>query len=127
PLPPWLARANLVVTNRITRPVAGVLPWFGVLEHVGRRSGMVRRTPLNIFPRGNGVWVVALTYGPGVQWLRNVEAAGRCRVLVRGRWLRMVEPCRFRDPARRPVPRVVRPILAVLRVDWFVELREPLE
>ena len=52
PLPHWLTRVNLVVTNRLTAPVAGWLPWFGVLEHVGRSSGTVRRTPLTIFRRG---------------------------------------------------------------------------
>jgi deazaflavin-dependent oxidoreductase (nitroreductase family) len=124
PLPQWLTRVNLVVTNRLTMPIAGRLPWFGVLEQVGRRSGVVRRTPLNVFASGEGLWVVALTYGPGVQWLRNIEAAGECRMLIRGRWLRLVEPRRFRDPGRRRVPLPVRWGLATLRVDWFVELRE---
>lgn len=124
PLPHWLTRVNLAFTNRLTMPLAGRLPWFGVLEHVGRRSGAVRRTPLNVFRSGNGRWVVALTYGPDVQWLRNVEAAGSCRMLIRGRWVRMMEPRRFRDPARTRVPWIVRLALAGLRVDWFVELRE---
>jgi deazaflavin-dependent oxidoreductase (nitroreductase family) len=124
PLPHWLTRVNLAATNRLTLPLAGWLPWFGVLEHVGRRSGVVRRTPLNVFASGEGRWVVALTYGPGVQWLRNIEAAGECRMLIRGRWLRLVEPRRVRDPRRQRVPAPVRAALWVLRVDWFVELRE---
>jgi deazaflavin-dependent oxidoreductase (nitroreductase family) len=123
PLPHWLTRVNLAVTNRLTMPLAGRLPWFGVLEHVGRRSGTVRRTPLNVFASGEGRWVVALTYGPDVQWLRNVEAAGACRMLIRGRWRRMVEPRRFRDRSRRRVPLPVRWALALLRVEEFVELR----
>ena len=124
PLPHWLTRVNLVVTNRLTMPIAGRLPWFGVLEHVGRRSGLMRRTPLNVFASGRGRWVVALTYGPGVQWLRNIEAAGECRMLIRGNWLRLVEPRRFRDAGRTRVPLPVRWGLAMLRVEWFVELRE---
>jgi deazaflavin-dependent oxidoreductase (nitroreductase family) len=127
PLPHWLTRVNLAVTNRLTMPIAGRLPWFGVLEHVGRQSGMVRRTPLNVFATGDGRWVVALTYGPEVQWLRNIEAAGKCRMLIRGRWVRMVEPRRLHDPSRDQVPLPVRWALALLRVDWFVELREPRE
>ncbi len=125
-LPHWLTRVNLVLLNHLTRPMAARLPWFGVLEHIGRRSGRVRRTPLNVFPRGGGRWVVALTYGPDVQWLRNVEAAGRCRFLVRGRWIPMEAPRRYWDPSRRDVPWPVRGALAVLRVDWFLELREAL-
>jgi deazaflavin-dependent oxidoreductase (nitroreductase family) len=124
PLPHWLTRVNLAVTNRLTMPIAGWAPWFGVLEHVGRRSGVVRRTPLNVFRAGADRWVVALTYGPGVQWLRNVEAAGGCRICIRGRWRQLDEPRRFVDPARRRVPWIVRPVLAVIRVEDFVELHE---
>jgi deazaflavin-dependent oxidoreductase (nitroreductase family) len=123
-LPHWLTRVNLAFTNRLTRPLAARLPWFGVLEHVGRRSGEVRQTPLNAFRRGPDRWVVALTYGPDVQWVRNVLAAGRCRMLVRGRWIGLVEPRRFRDPARSQVPVIVRWALTLLGVNWFLEMRE---
>jgi deazaflavin-dependent oxidoreductase (nitroreductase family) len=122
PLPHWLTRVNLAVTNNLTRPFAGRLPWFGVLEHVGRRSGTVRQTPINIFPRGER-YVIALTYGPDVAWLKNVLAAGGCRVRIEGRWLRLTQPRRFRDPRRRAVPPIVRVPLRVLGVDEFVELR----
>jgi deazaflavin-dependent oxidoreductase (nitroreductase family) len=123
-LPHWLTRVNLAFTNRLTRPLAGRLPWFGVLEHVGRRSEEVRQTPLNVFRHGADGWIVALTYGPDVQWVRNVLAAGRCRMLVQGRWLELVEPRRFRDPRRAQVPLIVRGALTLLRVEWFLEMRE---
>jgi hypothetical protein len=84
----------------------------------------VRRTPLNIFRAHPGRWVIALTYGPDVQWLRNVEAAGECRILTRGRWLRLVAPRRFHDPSRAAMPLPVRAVLAVIGVTEFVELRE---
>ena len=123
PLPHWLTRVNLVVSNRITAPFAAWLPWFCVLEHVGRSSGTVRRTPLNVFRRGDR-WVFALTYGPDVQWVANVVAAGECRIRTRGRWLRLVEPRRFTDPSRRRVPSIVRIVLAVLGVTEFLEMRQ---
>lgn len=123
-LPHWLTRVNLAFTNRLTRPLAARSPWFGVLEHVGRRSGEIRRTPLNAFRRGPGRWIVALTYGPDVQWVRNVLAAGRCRMLVQGRWIELIEPRRFRDAGRTQVPLVVRWGLTLLRVEWFLEMRE---
>ena len=122
PLPHWLARLNLAVTNNLTRPFAGNLPWFGILEHVGRVSGTVRETPINIFPRGDR-YVIALTYGPEVEWLKNILAAGGCRVRTRGRWIELVDPHRFRDRRRSRVPAVVRVALTVLGVDEFVELR----
>jgi deazaflavin-dependent oxidoreductase (nitroreductase family) len=122
PLPHWLTRVNLVVTNRITQPIACRLPWFGLLEHIGRRSGTARRTPINIFRRGDR-YVIALTYGPDVQWLRNVQAADGCRICMLGRWVPLTSPRRFRDPRRRAVPFVVRWALWVLNVTEFVELR----
>lgn len=123
PLPYWLTRVNLAFGNRILAPFASFLPGFGVLEHVGRTSGTARRTPLTIFRRDPNRYVIALTYGSDVQWLRNVEVAGGCRVRTRGRWVRLAEPRRFTDPSRGAVPLLVRPILALLRVTEFVELR----
>lgn len=122
PLPHWLTRVNLVVSNRLIAPFASVLPWFGLLEHVGRRSGTVRRTPMTLFRQRSGRYVIALTYCPDVEWLRNVEAAGQCRIKTRSRWLTLTDPRRFTDARRKAVPRIVRPILAALRVTEFVEL-----
>ena len=34
----WLAKINLVFTNRITSLFAGWLPGFGILAHVGHRA-----------------------------------------------------------------------------------------
>ena len=53
-------------------------PW-GILEHVGRSSGAVHRTPVT--PRLHGDRItIPLPYGADVQWVRNVMAAGRCRL-----------------------------------------------
>jgi deazaflavin-dependent oxidoreductase (nitroreductase family) len=123
-LPHWLTRVNLVFGNRIMKPLASYAPWFGVIEHVGRSSGTVRQTPLMAFQRPRGRWVIALTYGPDVQWLKNVLASGDCRIFSMGRWRTLAAPHRFSDPKRRGVPWPVRPALALLHVQEFVELRE---
>ena len=123
-LPHWLARLNLRFSNIFMRPIAARLPWFGVLEHTGRRSGVVRRTALMTFHRRPDRWLMALTYGTDVQWLRNVVAAGGGRLQSRGRWVDLVEPRQFRDQSRSSVPLIVRPMLALLRVSDFVEMRE---
>ena len=123
-LPHWLALLKLRFSNMFMRPIAARLPWFGVLEHVGRTSGTVRRTALMTFHRRPDRWVMALTYGTDVQWLRNVVAAGGGRLLSRGRWVDLVEPRQFRDRSRTSAPLIVRPMLALLRVSDFVEMRE---
>ncbi len=45
----WLAKINIAVTNRITSLFASWLPGFGILTHVGRKSGKLYRTPVNVF------------------------------------------------------------------------------
>ena len=122
PLPKRLARFNTRVTNRLTRRAAGRLPGFGIVCHVGRRSGRAYRTPVNVF-RGGEQYVFALTYGPDADWVRNVLAAGGCGLETRGRTLELRHPERFTDPTRHVVPLPVRWILRLLRVDEFLALR----
>lgn len=123
-LPHWLARFNARFSNVFMRIIAARLPWFVVMEHVGRKSGTVRRTAIMAFHHDPGRWVFALTYGTEVQWLKNIQAAGGCRIRSLGRWIEVVEPRRFRDTSRAEVPWLVRPFLGLLRVSEFVELRE---
>src|SRR5216117_3210533 len=66
----WLAKVNIAVTNRITSLFAGWLPGFGILTHVGRKSGKVYRTPVNVFRAPNG-FIIALTYGRESEWVKN--------------------------------------------------------
>jgi deazaflavin-dependent oxidoreductase (nitroreductase family) len=78
-LPQRLARFNRQVTNPIQRMWAGWAPTFGILEHVGRRSGKPYRTPLTVFNadvNGKPGVVIPLAYGPDRDWLKNLNAAG---------------------------------------------------
>jgi deazaflavin-dependent oxidoreductase (nitroreductase family) len=90
-LPQWVARFNKYVTNPIQRIWAGRLPGFGILEHVGRKSGKPYRTPLNVFPTTDGV-AVLLTYGPDRDWLKNVTAAGHAELRHMGQTIELNEP-----------------------------------
>jgi len=121
-LPRWLARFNVSFTNRFMLPIAGALPWFGIVEHVGRRSGRQYRTPVNVFRRGDR-YLFALTYGPESEWVKNVVAAGGCTLVSRGRRTELLDPRRFRDPRRHDMPWIVRIGLGVLDVSEFLELR----
>src|SRR5438445_9228949 len=93
----WLAAFNLAVTNRITGRFAARLPGFGVVTHVGRKSGRPYRTPVNVFAVPDG-YLFALTYGKDSDWVRNVLAAGGCDLQTRGRVLRLTGPEIIHDP-----------------------------
>jgi deazaflavin-dependent oxidoreductase (nitroreductase family) len=124
PAPRWLARFNRRVTNRLLGPLARRLPWFGVVGHVGRTTRRRYRTPVNVFRRGDR-YLIALTYGPEAQWVRNVLASGGCELETRQRTVRLTRPRLFRDERRRHVPPPVRLPLTLLGVSDFLEL-EPL-
>jgi deazaflavin-dependent oxidoreductase (nitroreductase family) len=101
----WLAKINIVFTNRITGLFAGWLPGFGILTHVGRKSGKVYRTPINVFRASNG-FVIALTYSSQSEWVKNVLAAGGCELKTRGK--------------KYPIP--VRVVLRIVGADEYMEL-----
>ncbi len=90
-LPQRLARFNRRVTNPIQRLWAGWAPSFGILEHVGRRSGKPYRTPLSVFSTDNGV-AILLTYGPDRDWLKNIAAAGGARMRRHGKTFGVTDP-----------------------------------
>jgi deazaflavin-dependent oxidoreductase (nitroreductase family) len=121
PLPKGLARFNLVATNQVSKHVAGRLPGFAMVTHVGRRSGTVRQTPVNVFRHGER-HVIALTYGADSQWVKNVLAAGSCEIETRGKRIALDRPELVHDPEQRLVPAPVRPILRAIRVDDFLVL-----
>lgn len=117
----WLAKINIAFTNRITRLFAGWLPGFGILTHVGRKSGKVYRTPVNVFRAPNG-FIIALTYSSQSEWVKNVLAAGGCELKTRGKKYQLSAPNVVRDPLRRRSPFPVRIILTVVGADEYMEL-----
>ena len=108
--------------NPITRLVAGWLPGFGILRYRGRTSGKEYRTPMNVFRRGEHM-VFALTYGPDVQWVKNVLAAGELDVRTMGRDVHLVDPELFHDADQRTMPLLIRPFLGFMRVTEFLRMR----
>jgi deazaflavin-dependent oxidoreductase (nitroreductase family) len=121
PLPEWLARFNRVATNRVTGPLAGKLPWFAIIVHRGRKSGDEYRTPVNAWLDHENV-IVALTYGPDTDWLKNLEAAGGGEVIARGSSYRVGPPHLIGAEGMSRMPAVVRPILKAIEVDRFALL-----
>src|SRR6266566_9810584 len=122
PIPRVVRRWNKVGLNRITRRIAPQIPGFGVVVHRGRRSGRLYETPVNVFRAADG-YVLALTYGPDTDWVKNVLAAGGCDLRTGGRAIRLVSPRLFHDEARRDIRPVERQVLRVLRVADFLSLK----
>src|ERR1700730_3402909 len=94
-LPQRLARFNRHVTNPIQRMWAGWAPSFGILEHVGRRSGKPYRTPLSVFNAdvdGKPGVAILLTYGPDRDWLKNLNAAGGGKMRRHGKTFSVANP-----------------------------------
>ena len=121
PIPESVARFNRVATNRITKPLAGRIPWFALIVHRGRRSANVYRTPVNAWLDEESV-IVALTYGPDTDWLKNLEASGGGEVIARGRRYRVGPPQLIGEEGSRRMPTVVRPILKAIDVHEFALL-----
>ncbi|WP_306360003.1 nitroreductase family deazaflavin-dependent oxidoreductase [Nocardia sp. CC227C] len=110
PAPRWVARLNKAGLNRITRFIAPWAPGWAVVVHRGRKSGKVFRTPLWAFRRDGG-FVIALTYGPESDWVRNVLAAGHFQLETRRRTYEVNSPHVYRDPTAADMPAFIRIML----------------
>lgn len=85
------ARFNRAVTNPLFRPISGWIPLWSIVEHTGRRSGTVYRTPVSMFNIPDGV-AVLLAYGPDRDWVKNLQAAGGGRVTLSGKTFDVTNP-----------------------------------
>jgi deazaflavin-dependent oxidoreductase (nitroreductase family) len=118
----WVLKNTL---NRVTMRVArsGHGP-FTLVRHVGRTSGKVYETPIMVARTPDG-FVAELTYGPEVNWYRNIVAAGRCDLLYRGaiHHIDRIEPCSTDEGlAAYGNPRAI--VLRILRRHEFRLLHE---
>ncbi len=64
---------------------------FAIVEHVGRKSGIVRRTVIHPIPL-DGRFAISLAYGEAGQWPRNILAAGCARLEYRGEIYELANP-----------------------------------
>lgn len=97
---PWLERHGLISGSR------GEL---GLVEHVGRTSGIVRLTPIHPMPIAGGFRII-VPVGERSEWARNVLAAGRCRIVIGDRTFELAQPA-LETPAE--VPGLPRPMRAL--------------
>jgi hypothetical protein len=101
---PWL------VSHGVVDRSAGEI---GLIEHVGRTSGIVRRSPVHPVQTPTGYRIV-VPLGLESQWARNVLAAGHCRLEVEGVIHELDRPSLVRPSRIDDLPRVSRPLM-----DWL--------
>jgi deazaflavin-dependent oxidoreductase (nitroreductase family) len=121
PIPRVVRQWNKAGLNKVTRRIAPWMPGLGVVVHRGRRSGRMYQTPVNVFATGDG-YVLALTYGPDTDWVKNILAAGECELRTRGRVVQLTAPRVYHDAARRGIRPVERQVLRAIRVADFLSL-----
>jgi deazaflavin-dependent oxidoreductase (nitroreductase family) len=122
PIPRFVRQWNKAGLNRVTRQIAPWMPGLGVVVHRGRRSGRLYQTPVSVFAAEGG-YVLALTYGPDTDWVKNVLAAGGCELRTCGRAVQLVCPRLFHDEARRNIRPLERQVLRVIGVADFLSLK----
>ncbi|HET7472917.1 MAG TPA: hypothetical protein VFJ71_07320 [Candidatus Limnocylindrales bacterium] len=122
PFAKQIAAFNRRVTNPILDPIVWFLPGYGRVETIGRQTGRRHVAPMMGFPSHDGRSVTfALTYGPEANWVRNAVAAGRFWYRTRtGGIVELVGPTVYRDARRGAMPRPVRLVLRLLRVEDFL-------
>ena len=64
---------------------------YGVVHHLGRRSGAAYETPVDARRTPEGV-LITLPYGSRTDWCRNVLVSGGCRVTLDGDDLALTAP-----------------------------------
>jgi deazaflavin-dependent oxidoreductase (nitroreductase family) len=85
------AEFNRRFFNRVARPLSGRVAMWSLIEHPGRRSGVVYRTPVSMFPTPDGV-AILLAYGEDRDWVRNLQAAGGGRATMSGKTFDVTDP-----------------------------------
>ncbi len=123
PLPDRLARFNRRVPNPLVRTVAGRIAPLAIVQHRGRSSGRAYQTPILAFA-GEREVIIILFYGPNRDWVKNVQAAGGCTIVQRGRRIPLSHPeIDVGDAGMHQMPAIIRPILRLNGVDHFLRLR----
>jgi deazaflavin-dependent oxidoreductase (nitroreductase family) len=109
--PRALARYTHGAVNTMTLHLAGHLA-FADLEHVGRKSGIVRHTPVRAFRAGDTV-LVGLNFGRESDWYRNIKAAGTCHMRLGGEQFTLGAPALV--PAGQALRQIPWPFAFALR------------
>ena len=99
---------------------------FALLRHVGRRSGKEYEIPIMVWRVADG-FIISLTYGPQVDWLRNLQAAGQGSLLWHKQEYTLQQP-EFVDAqvALPALPPLIRRVLGARKAHEFVKFSSQL-
>jgi hypothetical protein len=122
-LPKWMINFNKRILNRATLKISGASHSpISTVCHVGRHSGKLYQTPIIVGRDGAG-FVFALTYGVGVDWYRNVMAAGSCTLIWHGKKYPLVNPEPMAAEAALSIfPMPLRLILRIVGIRNFFRM-----
>jgi deazaflavin-dependent oxidoreductase (nitroreductase family) len=113
-----------VRTGGFSRRMAGTrwFPLWGVLRHVGRKSGTAYAIPIVALPTRDGFFI-PLPFGDQTQWLKNLQAADRAGLRHGGREY-VIERPEVLDltMAGRDLPAWVRFASGRVGIDRFVRV-----
>jgi deazaflavin-dependent oxidoreductase (nitroreductase family) len=125
PSSPSIMHRLSLATMGLARPLAGrrIFPLWAVLEHRGRSTGTIRRTPV-VALRAEGGFVIPMPFGPSTQWTQNVLAAGGASLTSKGREWQVVDPrvVGFEDAAGPLGP--MRPIAKRAGIETYLRVRD---
>lgn len=115
-------RRLAVLGGPATRPISGKrwFPLYGVLHHVGRRSGREYATPVVVRATPTGMYV-PLPFGDSTDWYRNARAAGGVRTTWKGHDYWLADPRIIdRTSAAEAFNPLMRGLMRMAGIDTFV-------
>jgi deazaflavin-dependent oxidoreductase (nitroreductase family) len=115
-------RRLAILGGPASRPIAGrrLFPLYGVLHHVGRRTGRTYDTPVVVRVTSEAVYV-PLPFGERTDWYQNARAAGGSWVTWKGADHWLARPVVVdRGAAGSAFSRLMQQVMRVARIEQVV-------
>lgn len=118
PMPLWWGQINKRIFNKMALKQGN----WPVLTHVGRSSGKVYRTPLEVHPIDDG-YMFILIYGSKSDWVQNILAAESASLEIDGKQIELIKPRLVpEDVAWQRLPTDTKPPPKMLNVREFLQV-----
>jgi deazaflavin-dependent oxidoreductase (nitroreductase family) len=118
PMPLWWGQVN----KRIFNPRAIRNGKWAVIDHVGRVSGRLHRTPLDAYEI-DGTFIFILVYGSKSDWVQNILASGHASLVIRGEKVELGAPRVIPETIAWPLlDGLAEPPPAFLNVNEFLQM-----